>query len=269
MLIRRPELALGELSRVVLEAPGGRQVQLGEIARLVPAVSPRAIQRQNQSRIATVSAHLNTDQPFNQVAVQVKTALSQISWPAAYSFAITGEEKLRQEAFANLRFALILAVVLVYMVMAAQFESLLHPFVILLSIPLAAIGAVLLLLFMGLSFNVMSFIGLIMLAGIAVNDAIILVDRINQNRRSGQPLDNAIIDAGQTRFRPILMTSLTTMLALLPLVVGLGEGAALRAPLAVAVIGGLFSSTALTLVVIPCLYRLFARLDRLPAEGLA
>ena len=122
-----------------------------------------------------------------------------------------------------------------------------------------AVGAVLLLLSLSMPLNVMSFIGLIMLAGIAVNDSIVLVDRINQNRRSGQDLTQAIIGAGQTRIRPIIMTSATTMLALTPLAVGLGEGAALRAPMAVAVIGGLVTSTALTLVVIPCAYHLLAR----------
>ena len=140
------------------------------------------------------------------------------------------------------------------MVMAAQFESLVHPFVILLTIPMAGVGAVLLLLLLAMPLNVMSFIGVIMLAGIAVNDSIILVDRINQNRRSGQALAAAILNAAQTRIRPIAMTSLTTMLALLPLALGIGEGSALRAPMAVAVIGGLVTSTALTLIVICLLY---------------
>ena len=188
--------------------------------------------------------------------------------PPEYGFVLTGEEKLRQDSFRNLRFALVLAVVLVYMVMAAQFESLVHPFVILLTIPLAGVGAVALLLALGMPLNVMSFIGVILLAGIAVNDSIVLVDRINRNRRSGQELERAIVNAGRTRIRPILMTSLTTMLALLPLAAGAGEGAVLRAPMAVAVIGGLFTCTALTLVVIPCVYHLLARIDRLrPAQA--
>jgi HAE1 family hydrophobic/amphiphilic exporter-1 len=130
--------------------------------------------------------------------------------------------------------------------------------VILLTIPLAGVGAVLLLLLLGKHFNIMSFIGIIILAGIAVNDSIILVDRINQNRKAGLDINTAIINAGQTRIRPIIMTSVTTILALLPLTIGIGEGAALRAPMAIAVIGGLFSSTALTLVVIPSVYHLMA-----------
>ncbi|MBQ43390.1 MAG: hypothetical protein CME15_13130 [Gemmatimonadetes bacterium] len=218
-------------------------------------------------RVASVSAHLDSDLPFDQIAAHVDRELAAIPLPPEYGFAITGEEKLRQEAFDNLRFALLLAVVLVYMVMAAQFESLVHPFVILLTIPMAGVGAVLLLLLLAMPLNVMSFIGVIMLAGIAVNDSIILVDRINQNRRGRQPLKAAILNAAQSRIRPIAMTSLTTMLALLPLALGIGEGSALRAPMAVAVIGGLVTSTALTLVVIPCVYHLFARLDRLDRLG--
>jgi HAE1 family hydrophobic/amphiphilic exporter-1 len=178
--------------------------------------------------------------------------------PEDYSFSITGEEKLRRESFGNLKFALLLAILLIYMVMASQFESLLHPFIILLTIPLAGVGAVLLLWLLRMPFNMMSMIGVIILAGIAVNDSIILVDRINQNRRSGMDIPSAIIDAGQTRIRPILITSVTTILALLPLTFGFGEGASLRAPMALAVIGGLVTSTALTLVVIPAVYRIMA-----------
>ncbi|MFH1570310.1 MAG: efflux RND transporter permease subunit [Gemmatimonadota bacterium] len=266
IVIRRPRLSLDQLQNVMLEAGEGRRVRLDEVASLRRTLSPRAIWRNNQARVVTVSAHLQGDWPFDRVAAGVRAALAGVTLPPEYGLAITGEEQLRQEAFGNLAFALVLAVVLVYMVMAAQFESLLHPFVILLTIPLAGAGAVLLLLGLSMPLNVMSYIGLIMLAGIAVNDSIILVDRINQNRRAGLPLEEAIAGAGETRIRPIVMTSATTMLALVPLAVGLGEGAALRAPMAVAVIGGLFTSTALTLVVIPCLYHLLARFDRLRPE---
>jgi len=139
-------------------------------------------------------------------------------------------------------------------VLASQLESLVHPFTIILSIPLAGVGAVLIFFLLGKSFNIMAYIGIIMLAGIAVNDSIILVDAISQLKREGLALRDAIIEAGQRRIRPILMTSLTTILALLPLTVGIGEGASLRAPMALAVIGGLITSTLLTLVVIPCVY---------------
>ncbi|HIG17315.1 MAG TPA: efflux RND transporter permease subunit, partial [Candidatus Handelsmanbacteria bacterium] len=260
IVIRRPRLSLDELAGALLDGTDGRRVRLDEVATLKASESPRAISRNNRMRVMTVSAHLSGDRAFDQVAAQVQAELATLDLPPEYNFAITGEEKLRQESFENLRFALILAVVLVYMVMAAQFESLIHPFVILLTIPLAGVGAVLLLLVLGMPLNVMSFIGIIMLAGIAVNDSIILVDRINQNRRAGQALATAIEAAAQSRMRPIIMTSATTMLALLPLAIGFGEGANLRTPMAVAVIGGLVTSTAL---VIPCFYHLLARLDRL------
>ncbi len=263
IVIRRPRVTPAELRRLLLEAPGGRRVRLDEVARLRDTVTPREILRRNQQRVVTVSARLDGEEPFDRVAGRVDEALRQVDRPPEYGFVLTGEEKLRRDSFRNLRFALVLAVVLVYMVMAAQFESLVHPFVILLTIPLAGVGAVVLLLTLGMPLNVMSFIGVILLAGIAVNDSIVLVDRINRNRRAGQDLEAAIVHAGRTRLRPILMTSLTTMLALLPLAAGAGEGAVLRAPMAVAVIGGLFSSTALTLVVVPCVYHLLARIDRL------
>lgn len=270
IVIRRPRVTPEELGGLLLEAPGGLRVRLDEVSRLRASRTPREILRRNQQRVVTVSARLGEGEPFDRVAGRVTEALGQVSAPPEYGFDLTGEEKLRQDSFRNLRFALILAVVLVYMVMAAQFESLLHPFVILLTIPLAGVGAVALLLALGMPLNVMSFIGVILLAGIAVNDSIVLVDRINRNRRSGQELEEAIVNAGRTRIRPILMTSLTTMLALLPLAAGAGEGAVLRAPMAVAVIGGLFSCTALTLAVVPCVYHLFARIDRLrPAQALS
>jgi hydrophobic/amphiphilic exporter-1 (mainly G- bacteria), HAE1 family len=153
--------------------------------------------------------------------------------------------------------------VLVYMVLASQFESLIHPFTILLTIPLAVVGSILLFFIMGDTINIMAIIGIIMLAGIAVNDSIILVDRINQLIREGSERKEAIMQAGQQRIRPIIMTSLTTILALLPLTFGFGESASLRSPMALAVIGGLVTSTLLTLVVIPCVYDILDRFKNL------
>ncbi|MCK5126152.1 MAG: efflux RND transporter permease subunit [candidate division Zixibacteria bacterium] len=265
--IKRPDVSLTDLQNILLESSSGRRVRLDEVTRVEKSFAAREIIRNNQARIAHVTAHITGDATFDKVAASVDDAIESISLPPEYSFDITGEEKLRQEAFGNLLFALLLAIILVYMVMASQFESLIHPFVILLTIPLATVGAVFLLLITGIPFNIMSYIGIIMLAGIAVNDSIILVDRINQNRRAGMPLTEAIVNAGQTRIRPIIMTSVTTILALLPLTLGIGEGASLRAPMAVAVIGGLFSSTALTLLIIPSVYYVIAgkfkvRLDK-------
>jgi HAE1 family hydrophobic/amphiphilic exporter-1 len=156
-----------------------------------------------------------------------------------------------------------LAIFLVYLVMASQFESFLHPFVIIFTLPLGAIGVILALAITGNTINVVAIIGAVMLAGIVVNNAIVLIDAVNQRRRSGAPVAEALTDAGLTRLRPILMTSATTIFGLMPMAIGLGEGAELRAPLAVTVIGGLAVATALTLIVIPVVYSLLAG-ERMP-----
>jgi hydrophobic/amphiphilic exporter-1 (mainly G- bacteria), HAE1 family len=162
----------------------------------------------------------------------------------------------------SLSFAMIISLLLVYMVLASQFESLVHPFTIILTVPLAIVGAVLVFFIQGNPLNIMAFIGIIMLAGIAVNNSILLVDATIQLRRAGNGLRESIILAGQRRIRPILMTTLTTILALVPLTIGFGESASLRSPMAWAVIGGLTTSTILTLAVIPCFYYVNEKLFR-------
>jgi HAE1 family hydrophobic/amphiphilic exporter-1 len=168
---------------------------------------------------------------------------------------------MRSESMSSLGFALLLSIILVYMVLASQFENLLHPFTILLTIPFAVVGAIAVFYIQGKALNIMAVIGIIMLVGIAVNDSIILVDAINQFRKAGMKLKESIVAAGQRRIRPIIMTSLTTILALLPLTFGFGESSSLRSPMAWAVIGGLVTSTLLTLVVIPCIYMALSQLE--------
>jgi HAE1 family hydrophobic/amphiphilic exporter-1 len=170
-----------------------------------------------------------------------------------------GQDEELRVSFASLRLALILAIFMVYVVMAVQFESLRYPFVILLAIPLGIIGVVVALWITGTSISALALIGAVMLAGIVVNNAIVLVDAINRRRHDGEALESAIVAAGRERLRPILMTTATTVLALLPMALGLGAGDELRRPLAITVIGGLSMATLLTLVVIPCLYRALAR----------
>jgi len=199
---------------------------------------------------------------FDQVISEAEESLKQVAIPADYKMEFTGEELKRKESMSNLTFALILSLVLVFMVLAAEFESIIQPFVIMLTIPLAGVGTVLAFFIAGKPLNMMAYIGIIMLGGIAVNNAIILIDRINQLRAGGLNRKEAIVLAGSQRIRPILMTSLTTILALLPLTIGIGESASLRAPMALAVIGGLVSSTLLTLIVIPCVYWVFDNLSR-------
>jgi HAE1 family hydrophobic/amphiphilic exporter-1 len=191
----------------------------------------------------------------------VESLLRTLRFPSGYHWLITGAEEQRRESFENLKFALVLAVLLVYMVMASLFESFLQPFIILLTLPMAGIGVAFTFFALGRPLNLMAYIGIIMLAGIAVNNAILLIDCINTLRGRGVPLEESVRRAGAIRLRPILMTTLTTILALVPLGIGVGEGAKLRAPMAVAVISGLVSSTFLTLFVVPVVYSLAARID--------
>jgi len=251
--IRLPETSVSQLEDILLTS-GNQKFRLGEVANIKESIAPKEIIRHNQSRIGKITAHIKGDRPFDHVVKSIQSKIADVHFPPDYSVQITGEEQMRQEAFHNLKFALILSIILVYMVLASQFESLLHPFTILLTIPLAVVGSVFTFFILGKALNIMAYIGIIMLVGIAVNDSIILVDAINQLKREGKSLREAIVQAGQRRIRPIIMTSLTTILALLPLTFGFGESAALRSPMALAVIGGLVTSTLLTLVVIPNVY---------------
>jgi len=240
--LKLPEISLSEFYELTLKS-GTVDVPLYEVAKIEKSVSPKQMHRRNQNRISKISADIRRNVAFDKVVKQVKEKLKTIALPEEYEFEIVGEELKRQEAMSNLGFALMLSIILVYMVMAAQFESLLHPFTILLTIPLAGGGTVWAVFLLGNSLNIMAIIGIIMLAGIAVNDSIILVDAINQFKASGETTRDSIIKAGQNRIRPIIMTSLTTILALVPLTIGFGESAALRSPMAIAVIAGLVSST--------------------------
>ncbi|MBR5277011.1 MAG: efflux RND transporter permease subunit [Bacteroidaceae bacterium] len=259
IIIKVPEIPLSQLNDMIITS-NSKQFRLAELADVRRDVAPKEIFRRNQSRIAKVTANLEDGYSLSKVSEDIRAALDVIELPANYSIDITGEEEKRQESMGGLIFALILSVVLVYMVMASQFESLLHPFTILLTIPLALVGAILLFFVTGTTINIMGVIGIIMLSGIAVNSSIILVDRINQLKEDGMPLVDAIVEAAQQRIRPILMTSITTILSLLPMAIAFGDGASLRAPMAIAVIGGLVTSTLLSLVVIPCVYYLFEQM---------
>lgn len=259
IMIKVPEIPLSQLNDIVI-THNNKQFRLAELADIRRDVAPKEIFRRNQSRIAKVTANLEEGYTLSQVSEELRTALAAIELPANYNINITGEEEKREESMVGLIFALILSVVLVYMVMASQFESLLHPFTILLTIPLALVGAILLFFITGTTINIMGVIGIIMLSGIAVNSSIILVDRINQLKEAGMSLTEAIVEAAQQRIRPILMTSITTILSLLPMAIAFGDGASLRAPMAIAVIGGLVTSTLLSLVVIPCVYYLFEQM---------
>lgn len=258
--VKLDDVSLHQLKDLTITA-GSAKVPLSELAEIKTVVSPKEITRRNQSRTCNIYAMVKSGQVFDQVIKEAESSLQAVALPVDYKMEFTGEELKRRESTTNLTFALILSLVLVFMVLAAQFESILQPLVIMLTIPLAGVGTVLTFVLLGKSLNMMAFIGIIMLAGIAVNNAIILIDRINQLRKEGKNKKEAIVIAGSQRIRPILMTSLTTILALVPLTIGIGESASLRSPMALAVIGGLFSSTLLTLIVIPCVYWIFDSLS--------
>ena len=256
--IKVPEVTLSEIYDIEI-VQGEKKYRLGEIADIEITSAPKEINRINQSRTGIVTAMIEKQYSLSHITPAIQEKLSEVEFPAKYSAKITGEEEMRQESFSGLGFALFLSILLVYMVMAAQFESLRHPFTILLTIPLAGVGCILAFLLTGQTLNMMAFIGIIMLAGIAVNSSIILVDAINRLKEEGHPLEESIKMAAQHRVRPIIMTSATTILALLPMCFGFGEGASLRSPMALAVIGGLLTSTIMTLIVIPCVYYVIDR----------
>jgi len=257
-----PKVGMEELINLPIETSSGVKLRLRDVATLEEGIGPTTIQRHNQARIVTVSAYLNDEVTLSQAVARVNRLTEAVLLPAGYQFHVAGAEENRQASFGQLQFALILSIILVYMVMASLFESLVHPFTILLTLPLAGVGVVFAFFLAGVPFSVMALIGMVMLGGIAVNDSIVLVDYINRLRITGVGLREAVIRSTQDRLRPILMTSMTTILALLPLAIGLGEGARLRAPMALAVIGGLVTSTLLTLVVIPVVYELMEGLRK-------
>lgn len=259
IIIRTPDISLSSLGDLVIRG-GEQQFRLREIATFHHSQAPKEIYRRGQNRISRVMAQMDAGRSLDKVADEIRRKVADIDLPQNYSITVTGEEEKRQESMNSLLFALALSVVLVYMVLASQFESLLHPFTILLTIPLAVVGAILLFFITGTTINMMGVIGIVMLVGIAVNNSIILVDRINQLKADGADLTDAIVEAGRQRIRPIIMTTLTTVLALLPMTFSFGEGASLRSPMAIAVIGGLLTSTLMSLMVIPCVYYILEKI---------
>jgi hydrophobic/amphiphilic exporter-1 (mainly G- bacteria), HAE1 family len=247
-----------ELANLEVGRHEDRTVPLAAVADVQVKRGSGEIRRIGQQRAAVVTANL-AGRDLGSAARDLQVALAGIPAPAGASVSLAGQNRELSESFSSLRFAILLAVFLVYLVMASQFESLLHPFVIMFSMPMALIGVVLTMLATRTSISVMVLIGLVVLAGIVVNNAIVLIDYANQLRRAGRTKHDALVEAGLVRLRPILMTTLTTVLGLLPMAIGIGSGADLRAPLALTLIGGLSLATMLTLVVLPVVY---ATLDR-------
>lgn len=255
-LQEKDRLKLAQVGQIPLATPLGQTITAESVLSMQRQEGPTSIDRADQERIVAVSGTLG-DRDLGSVMKDLDARLQNISRPAGYEFKFGGEYEEQQETFQQLTFAAILALILVYMVMASQFESLKDPFIILFSIPLAAIGVVGILILTHTTFNMQGFLGVIMLAGIVVNNAIILVDYTNQLRRDhGYKVRDAVITGGSRRLRPILMTTATTVLGLIPMAMGIGEGSELQAPLARVVIGGLTTSTLITLVLVPVIYSL-------------
>jgi multidrug efflux pump subunit AcrB len=246
---RRPE----DLMRLPVPALGGKVVPLENVAEITQGATPIQLERKYQQRIVHVTAN-TSGRDLGSIAKEIETKISQMKIPEGFSVLLKGARLEQKEAFQMLLFALVLAILLIYMVLASQFASLLHPFLIMFSVPLGFIGVIWALFITGNTLSVISFIGIIMMVGIVVSNAILIVDYTNRIRNEGVDLREAIIRAGRIRLRPILMTTLTTICGLMPMALGLGEGAEAYASLAIAVIGGLSVSTLLTLVFIPTLY---------------
>ncbi|WP_278383672.1 efflux RND transporter permease subunit, partial [Alteromonas mediterranea] len=259
VLVRTQENQRDDIAsiRAIVVNPGSVQpIPLSAVADVYMSVGPSEITRVGQQRVALVSANLAKGKLDEAVAI-ANTVIDGTQLPLSLSASVTGQSEDMQSSFRSLQFALALAVFMVYLVMASQFESLLHPLLILFAVPLAGAGSVYGLWLTNTPLNVVVFIGLIMLCGIVVNNAIVLVDRINQLRRQGLEKNVAIMQAAKTRLRPIVMTTLTTVLGLLPMAFGLGEGAEIRTPMAITVIYGLLFASLLTLILLPVLYSLF------------
>ena len=261
VLVRSQETdraSIDDIRKLIVNPESAMPVTLDAVADVVATTGPSEIHHANQTRVAVVSSGLAYGDLGSAVA-EIESLVDANPLGAGITMRIGGQGEELRESMLSLLFAFGLAIFLVYLVMASQFESLLHPFVILFTIPLAVVGAVLALVLTGSTLSVVVFIGLILLVGIVVKNAIILIDKVNQLRESGVAKDEAIVRGAQSRLRPIVMTTLTALLGFMPLAVLGGEGAEVRQPMAITVIGGLAVSTLLTLFVIPVVYKLLDR----------
>lgn len=247
---------VGSIERVLVPTPLGTAVPLWEVARVEEGIAPVAVEREDQVRVVSVTAQL-VGRDLSSVTADVRKAMANFPLPGDVRWEFGGDAIEMEEAFDSLGFALVLAVILVYMIMAAQFESFVHPFVIMFSVPLGFIGVVWGLVLTGRAMSVPALIGVILLAGIVVNNGIVMIDYVNQLRAAGRSRLEALVTGSATRLRPVLMTAFTTILGMFPLALGLGEGQELAAPIATVVMGGLFVSTILTLGFVPVAYSLF------------
>ncbi|MCL2073249.1 MAG: efflux RND transporter permease subunit [Marinilabiliaceae bacterium] len=248
--------SLDDIENIRLYGASGQMVRLKDVGEIVEYYSPPSIQREDRQRVVTVSMALH-DVALGTVVTEINGIIAETEMPQGVSVVLGGAAADQQEAFGDLFTLLILIVLLVYIVMATQFESLLMPFIIMFTLPFAFTGVFVALFITGTPLGMLALIGAIMLVGIVVKNGIVMVDFTNLLRERGLSVNQAVIQAGKSRLRPVLMTSLTTILGMLPLALGIGEGSELWQPMGIAVIGGLTMSTLLTLVVIPVVYSVF------------
>jgi multidrug efflux pump subunit AcrB len=267
-LREQDRFGLEELRRLIVNPGGAVPIPLSAIAELTVNEGPSEIRRVDQQRTALITANIR-GADLATVSRDIVAAMETISYPAGFSYALAGQNAEMKTSLNSLLLAFSLAVFLVYITMASQFESLVQPLLIMMTVPLAMIGVVWVLWLANIPVTIMVFLGLIILVGIVVNNAIVLIDYINTLRRRGVEKTEAIIDAGRARLRPILMTAMTTIVGLIPMALGMGEGAEIRAPMAITVIVGLSAATLLTLVVIPTLYYQFTSNRALATPGSA
>ncbi|WP_161568186.1 efflux RND transporter permease subunit [Anaerobacillus alkaliphilus] len=250
------------IENLIMKTPAGQEVALKDIGEITRGTGPVTVVRENQQDSVIVTATfegIDLGTASRGVQTTINEMISELNIDTGqYTIKTAGGAEMMSDAFSRMALAVLLAIALVYMVMASQFESLRQPFIIMFTLPLAVIGVILGLFVTGSSFGITAFLGIIILVGIVLNNAIVFIDYTNQLRDSGLSVNDSLVQAGSSRLRPIIMTALTTMLGLLPLAIGSGEGTEIQAPMAIAVIGGLMTSTLLTLVVIPVIYSLFA-----------
>ncbi|HEV3052642.1 MAG TPA: efflux RND transporter permease subunit, partial [Longimicrobium sp.] len=254
---RERRTSLASITSLPISTPTGATVPLGQVAQVAEGVAPAQIDRQDLERVGTVGASVTPELSIAEASAAINTALQGVKLPAGYTVTLGGETEQLQETMGYVLESILLAVILIFLILASQFESFTQPFAIMLSLPLSLIGVLLALLLTDDTFNMMSMIGVIMLMGLVTKNAILLVDNANERRREGADRMAALVEAGRVRLRPIVMTTAAMIFGMLPIAIGMGEGGGFRAPMARAVIGGLITSTLLTLVVVPVAYTYF------------
>ena len=245
--------SIADIENILIYNNQGKAVRVKDVGRVVERFNPPTIERKDRERINTVSA-IVSGAPMSEVVAAAQKVIDRMDMPSGFNIELAGSYEDQQDSFADLSTLLILIILLVYVVMAAQFESLKYPFLIMLSIPFALSGVIIALAATGSTLNMMSMLGAIMLVGIVVKNGIVLIDYISLNRERGMSIRRSVINGGESRLRPVIMTTLTTILGMVPMALNYGEGSEMWRPMAWAVIGGLTVSTVLTLLLIPTLY---------------